>query len=220
MNRLLVVAHPDDETIFFAGKVLSDRSLPWHLICVTGGNANGRGAERHQELLAAAKKLSIRKVEHWDFPDDFKSRLDVNRLVEKLRAVPSPKEIYTHGPLGEYVHAHHQDVCLAVHRAFPKTKIWARAWNAFPEKVVTLTQAHFKKRGEILHMYSKETSRFLGLIPNAFSEGYLRYTASEVEALVGFMRGERPLDPKAWKRHSWLTPHLEAMRDRLQRRLF
>jgi LmbE family N-acetylglucosaminyl deacetylase len=220
MYRLLVVAHPDDETIFFGGIVLKERKLPWHLICVTDGNADGRGAERHQELLAAAKRLGIQKVEQWDFPDHFESRLDLQQLVEKLESLPSPKEIYTHGPLGEYVHAHHQDVCLATHRAFPKTKIWSLAWNAYPEKLVKLSPAQYKKRGDILKLYSKETSRFLGLLSNAAVEGYLRYSKKEVEALVGFMRGELKLDPKAWKRHSWLTPHLEAMRERLTRRLF
>lgn len=219
MNRLLVVAHPDDETIFFGGAVMNERKYPWHLVCVTDGNADGRGAERHQELLAAAKKLGIKRVDQWDFPDHFESRLDLGRLNERLRSLPMPAEIYTHGPLGEYVHAHHQDVCLAVHRAFPKKKIWSPAWNAYPEKLIKLTPAQFKKRGEILQLYSKETSRFLGLLPNDGVEGYLRYTTREVEALVGYMRGEA-VNAKEWKRHAWLTPHLEAMRERLARRLF
>lgn len=219
-TRLLVAAHPDDETIFFGGAVMRQRTLPWHLICVTDGNADGRGAERHEELLAAAKKLGIRKVEHWDFPDRFEQRLDIAALTERLRGVASAAEVYTHGPLGEYGHPHHQDVSLAVHRAFAGAKIWCPAWNALPEKIVKLEASQFRKRAEILQLYSKETSRFLNLLPNAGVEGYVRHSTKEVEAIVGFFRHERPLEPKAWKHHAWLVPQVEAMRDRLEKRLF
>ena len=57
--RLLVVAHPDDETIFFAGVIQSKRDLPWHLVCLTDGNADGRGKERHLELLAEIGRAHV-----------------------------------------------------------------------------------------------------------------------------------------------------------------
>ena len=137
--RLLVVAHPDDETIFFSGVLQTKRDLPWRLICLTDANADGRGAERHRELQAAAKLLGVRKVEQWDYPDRYPDRLPVDEIAARLRAFPAPREVYAHGPLGEYGHPHHQDACLAAHRAFPKIKIFSPAWNCDADFVVPLT---------------------------------------------------------------------------------
>lgn len=118
--RLLVVAHPDDETIFFGGLLQKEKSLPWKVICVTDGNADSRGKERAEEFLKATKLFGVKDTEHWNYPDLFTSRLPLKEITERLSTLPKPKEVYTHGPIGEYGHPHHQDVCLATYRAFPK----------------------------------------------------------------------------------------------------
>ena len=84
--RLLVVAHPDDESIFFAGAIQSLRDLPWHVICVTDGNADGRGAERAQEFATATKLLGVKKAEQWTYADKFPGRLPVNEVQKKPSA--------------------------------------------------------------------------------------------------------------------------------------
>lgn len=220
--RLLVVAHPDDETIFFGGLLMNLRTLPWHVICVTDGNADGRGAERHQELTKAVKLLGGKKIEQWEFQDKYPDRLPIEELVSRLQQLPKPKEVYTHGPLGEYGHPHHQDVCLAVNRAFAgKTKIFSPAWNCNVEKVIKLTPAQYKKKVQAYaHIYGKETTRFANILPNMAVETFRQYTAAEVEAVVGFFRRERSLEPKAMKELGWMAELLPDLRDRLETRLF
>ena len=218
--RLLVVAHPDDETIFFGGLVLSQRSLPWHLICVTDGNADGRGAERNRELAAAAKTLGIASFEHWKFPDIYSDRLSLEKLQEQLSKLPLPKEVYTHGPLGEYGHPHHQDISLAVHRVFGKTKnVWSPAWNALPEKVIKLTASQYAKKGRILsQIYGKETMRFLNIIPHQGIETFRKVTLKEVEAMVGYFRKERELTKL--DAYTWMQTQVADFRENLEKRLF
>ena len=220
--RLLVVAHPDDETIFFGGLLLSQRSLPWHVICLTDGNADGRGDERKKEFAAATKLLGVKKAEHWSYLDKFPDRLPVDEIVARLRALPLPKEIYTHGPLGEYGHPHHQDACLATHRAFGKAaKIYSPAWNCPVDKVVKLTEAQFRKKTKAFaEIYRKETDSFLNILPNMAVEPFRAFQAKEVEALVGYIRRERPLDTKALKNEAWLAEILPGLRDKLETRLF
>lgn len=220
--RLLVVAHPDDETIFFGGLLMNQRSLPWLVVCVTDGNADGRGAERHREFTAAAKLLGARKSEQWDFLDKYPDRLPIDQLVARLAELPSPKEVYTHGPLGEYGHPHHQDVCLAVHRAFSgKAKIFSPAWNSHAEKIVKLSPAQFKKKTKAFaEIYGKETTRFVNILPSMAVETFRSFSDREVEAIVGYFRRERPLDAKALKEQAWLVDLLPDMRDRLETRLF
>ncbi|MCO5144037.1 MAG: PIG-L family deacetylase [Oligoflexia bacterium] len=219
--RLLVVAHPDDETIFFGGLVQKKRDLPWHLICVTDGNADGRGEERKKELKEAAKILGIKSLEHWTYADKFPDRLPVEEITERLKELPLPKEIYTHGPLGEYGHPHHQDVCLATYRAFSTKKVYSPAWNVAPSEVIQLTPKQFaKKTYAFAEIYRKETSQFLNILPNSAVETFKRFTNEEVEALVCFIRREVSLNEKSLVEHKWTKEILPSLRDKLEKRLF
>ena len=219
--RLLVVAHPDDETIFFSGVLQTKRDLPWHLICLTDGNADGRGKERHRELLAASKLLGVKNVEHWNYPDIYPNRLPVDEIAARLRALPAPKEVFSHGPLGEYGHPHHQDACLSTHRAFGKLKIYSPAWNCQADFAVQLTPAQFRKKTfAFAEIYGKETARFVNILPNMPVEGYRRFRLGEVEALAGFLRRERSLSPKKLHDTGWAAKMLPELRDKLETRLF
>jgi len=219
--RLLVVAHPDDETIFFGGLLQREKSLPWKVICLTDGNADGRGKERAEEFLAATKIFGVKKTEQWNYPDLFPNRLPVKEITERLSTLPLPKEIYTHGPLGEYGHPHHQDACLAVHRAFPKLKIFSPAWNCLADKVIKLTPVEFKKKTRAYaEIYPKETGRFVNILPDTAVESFTRFTGHEVETLAGFFRREQELNLKAIRHYSWIAPLLPALRDKLEIRLF
>jgi LmbE family N-acetylglucosaminyl deacetylase len=208
-HRLLVVAHPDDETIFFAGALLSKRDLPWHVICLTDGNANGRGTERHQEFLAATEILGAKNVTQWEYQDNHREHLPVDEIAARLRELPLPKEIFTHGPFGEYGHRHHQDCSLAVHRAFPKVQIFSPAWNCNADFVVKLTINQFRKKTKAYAgVYGKETSTFLDFLPNMPVEGYRRFLRREVEALASYIQREDPLDVADLGEHSWVAQPL------------
>lgn len=219
--RLLVVAHPDDETIFFAGALLQKREMPWKVICLTDGNADGRGAERRKEFQAACRLFGVRDAEQWSYQDRFGVRLPVDEISARLLAFPPPFEIYTHGPLGEYGHAHHQDACLAVHRAFPRKRIFSPAWNCVADFVIQLTPAQFKKKTfAFAEIYSKEVSRFLNILPSMPVEGFRRFRLAEVEAMAGFMKRERAFSRKEIPDFSWAEKMLPELRDKIEKRLF
>lgn len=220
--RLLVVAHPDDETIFFAGLVQSLRGLPWHVVCITNGNADGRGEERRQELKNACKTIGVKSFEQWEYEDLFAERLPVADIVNRLKRFPQPKEVYTHGPLGEYGHAHHQDTSLAVHRAFhKKCSITSPAWNCEAQKIIKLTPSQFKKKTKAYaEIYPKEVMRFVNILPNSGSEAYRKFSLKEVEALVGFFRREKELEAKKLEAYKWLAPFMHDLREKLENRIF
>jgi LmbE family N-acetylglucosaminyl deacetylase len=219
-HRLLVVAHPDDETIFFGGLLLRKQSLPWRVICVTDGNADGRGKERAKEFQKACRLIARTKGEQWNYPDRFPDRLPVAELCARLQSGPLPQEIYTHGPLGEYGHPHHQDVCLAVHRAFPQRKIFSPAWNVKPDFSLQLTAKEAKVKTKVFgEVYRKETDRFLNILPLSLVESYVRFENHEVESIVPFMRGEGKIDSKKIVRHLWLAKKLPELRNRWATRL-
>jgi N-acetylglucosaminylphosphatidylinositol deacetylase len=72
---LLVTAHPDDESLFFAPTVISllshkkkNKATPCvevYLLCLSTGNADGSGKIRQGEIQRASDVLGIEDVKRW-----------------------------------------------------------------------------------------------------------------------------------------------------------
>jgi N-acetylglucosaminylphosphatidylinositol deacetylase len=64
---ILLIAHPDDEAMFFSPTLLAltDPALGNHLkiLCLSTGNADGLGETRKKELIESAMKLGVRRKE-------------------------------------------------------------------------------------------------------------------------------------------------------------
>ncbi|MGE0525612.1 MAG: PIG-L family deacetylase [Bdellovibrionales bacterium] len=220
-HNLLLVAHPDDETLFFGGTLQVYRRRPWKVVCVTDGNADGHGEKRRQEFHSACRELQVETSEVWHYPDLFDQRLDVESLTARLRD-EAPDEVFTHGPLGEYGHPHHQDVSLAAHRAFQgRAPIWSVAYNAFAERIYQLSLDAYMRKAEVLsRIYFGETRRFARWLPAHSFEGFLRVELKEVEALHRFLyEGTLPnvTDLRAF---AWFHPYLEEFRRQTLQRPF
>ncbi len=220
--NLLVVAHPDDETIFFGALLLNYRKLPWHVVCVTDANADGMGAKRRQQFSKACKLLKVQQSSWLSFPDVFSRRLNVEKLMATLKEFPSPTQVFTHGIIGEYGHPHHQDVSFAVHNTFAKThKVFSSAYNAFPDFTVELKPSQYELKTKILSkVYSSETSRFMHILPATSTEGFMQVDLKEVNGLYRFYREGKEPARSSLKKYSWYWPHIKANGDVTKSRLF
>ena len=220
--NLIVTAHADDETIFFGGLILSRRTLPWKIVCVTDGNADGQGLKRKKQFEKACTLLNVKNLEWLSFPDIFEKRLDTEKLIEYLSVLPKPNEIFTHGILGEYGHPHHQDVCYSVHQSFKKhPKLYSTAWNCYPDLSVKISKAQYQKKCYILsEVYGSETRRFFNLLPATALEGFARIDVSEVEAIYEFYTQGHPLKRTQLKHYHWLWQRLQEQGPNLGPRLF
>lgn len=219
--NLLVVAHPDDETIFFAGLLLQSKGQ-FRVVCVTDGNADGFGPERAKQFAKACRLLGVKEFVQLDYPDRFHTRIDIEDLRRRLTEMGRPKKVYTHGPLGEYGHPHHQDVCLATHLAFQKTsEVWSIAHNCQPEKLVPLSAKDFSVKTKILKdVYFGETKRFIHTVPATPAEFYARFDLKEVRAIHQYFSSSEPLKDSRLKKYRWFKPYFETYREVIQSRPF
>lgn len=219
--NLLVVAHPDDETIFFGGLVQVYRRRPWKVICVTDGNADGNGETRKKDFFSACDQLKAKSSEMLDFEDHFDRRLDVDRLVARLKS-ESPAEVFTHGVLGEYGHPHHQDVCLAAYRAFHgPSLVWSAAYNCFAEKIYRIPRKAYERKCQVLsRTYFSETKRFTRWLPAYNHEGFTRLELKEVEALYAHLAFGADLRVEDLREFAWFEPYLTEFRRQIAERPF
>ncbi len=214
-HNLIVVAHPDDETIFFGGLMQRHRSREWTVVCMTDGNADGEGRKRKKQFEDACRKQGVKDAQWWGYPDIFENRLDTEKIERELAGLPNPHEVYTHGIIGEYGHPHHQDVSYAVHKAFEKhPRVYSAAYNTHPDFSIVLSKNEFAKKTDVLtQVYGSETSRFLNLLPATAFEGFLHLEMKEVEAIYRFYAKKKPLKSDDLRAYKWLAEFIKSRRD-------
>lgn len=218
-SHLLVVAHPDDETLFFAGLLQSLKD--WHVVCVTDGHADGLGGQRQMEFLKACKALKVKTAEIFKLPDVFDSRLDILELTSRLKALGTFKKVFTHSIVGEYGHRHHQDVSFATHQAFAKrSPVFSLAYNCYPQLKISLTQKQFALKTRILwEIYGGETKRLINYLPAHSQENFIKLSMEEVDSIYLWLTERKPLS-NAIKAYRWLLPYLETGYANLETRPF
>lgn len=104
----VAVAHPDDETLWFGGLIVSSPDIEWSVVCATLPRRDPQRADT--KFYAAcdalgvghAQNLRIReRTKHDPIEPD-----DLQRLYDAVMDA-NPSFVVTHGPLGEYGHLHH-----------------------------------------------------------------------------------------------------------------
>lgn len=97
----LLIAHPDDEAMFFAPTILTlsrpELNNQIFILCLSSGNADGLGSVRKQELVASAIQLGITNKEHVvvledeRFPDSMSKTWDAREIAKILTHYLAPK---------------------------------------------------------------------------------------------------------------------------------
>lgn len=120
---LVVMAHPDDESMGCGGLILrhTRAGIPTHLICATRGEAGWIGKPlgahkldlpeiRARELDEAAASLALSGVELWDYPDGGVRNADQQEITQRIWQEISrlhPRAVVGWGPDGSYGHPDH-----------------------------------------------------------------------------------------------------------------
>jgi len=122
VNKLMIVAHPDDETLFGGGELLKHKG-EYKVVCLDYGNH----MVRHKEFICAMEMLGVEKWEHWD-GEPYKSSVSYNEsiLIPRLERVLGERDwekVVTHNQGGEYGHYRHVGTHNVMVRLVPE-KLW------------------------------------------------------------------------------------------------
>lgn len=110
-NKLLIVAHPDDEVIFSGKELMTSDN--WKVICVT----NESNKVRKADFIKVMTELHIHDYEIWDFPDYWNGLFNRKELSIRLKKILSEntfEEVLTHNKDGEYGHTQHKALSAIV----------------------------------------------------------------------------------------------------------
>ncbi|WP_181884521.1 protein kinase domain-containing protein [Neobacillus piezotolerans] len=142
-DKLMIVAHPDDEVLFGGGELIKEKG--WKVICVTNSN----NKERASEFKFVMKSLGA-EYEIWDFPDVWEGDFDRPALTKKIKNELKGKDykkIVTHNLHGEYGHTQHIALSEVVHSLCKKNLyVFGYGDKKLPENVL-------KEKLKLLHQY-------------------------------------------------------------------
>ncbi|MCR4369459.1 MAG: PIG-L family deacetylase [archaeon] len=114
VKALVVVAHPDDETIWMGGKILREKNWGWTIVSLCRKD----DPDRRPKFFKVCSMLGARGFMS-DLDDDHpEKRLDgLDEVVRRIEPIAMDKKfdyVFTHGENGEYGHNRHIEVNAAV----------------------------------------------------------------------------------------------------------
>ncbi len=123
INALVIVAHPDDETIWMGGTILMNQNYEWTIISLCRKHDSDR-APKFQRVCKALNHYSIPIIS--DLDDEVLKPLSIEEVKRRILFL-LPKTtydiIYTHGSNGEYGHIRHIETHKAVVELYKENKL-------------------------------------------------------------------------------------------------
>ena len=199
-NVAVIVAHPDDETLWTGGTILSHPSWKCFIICLCRGSDKERAPKFYRALKAYRSEGIIGDLE--DGPDQ--KPLNKTEVEHTILELLPPKHfdlIISHNPAGEYSrHIRHEETGKAVIKLWNSRKIstnelWLFAYEDgnkkyFPRPVETASICRALTKRIWLRKYSIITEIY-GFDKNSFE-------AETTPRVESFWQFTYPYDAKKW----------------------
>lgn len=156
-KKLMVVAHPDDETIFGGAQLIKEPNT-WKVLVITNGLGGGEDNKRRQKNLGKAMDISKTNYEIWDHIDRYEHGLshEMKKNFEKFVKKGKYSMIVSHNTVGEYGHPQHQDISKLAKKVANKQKILFGTFGHGKK----LSKDIIKKKKEMFKCYTGVSKAF------------------------------------------------------------
>jgi LmbE family N-acetylglucosaminyl deacetylase len=125
-DKVLFVAHPDDEVIFFGNQLLSEKG--WLVICLTNGSRKFRMLEFIKSMEYIGAKYQI-----WDFRDGLSVTWNEKKVSDAIKKVLAGREkwskVVTHNSEGEYGHYQHKQLNHIITNIYKSENLYVSVSN-------------------------------------------------------------------------------------------
>jgi N-acetylglucosaminylphosphatidylinositol deacetylase len=154
---LLIIAHPDDESMFFIPFLNYFKGSEISLLCLTNGNSSGLGKVREKELNQVSSLLSLKEItilNDEEFPDSMTSTWSSSSVAKAISTYLSTHEInciLTFDDYGVSGHLNHISLyqSLSSHRSsFKSIQMWSLESTSLFRKYIGLFDIIFSSRSE------------------------------------------------------------------------
>jgi len=196
----VIVAHPDDETLWTGGTILSHPSWKWFVVCLCRGSDPDRAPKFFKTLQILRSEGIMGDLD--DGPEQKPlDEIELEQSIIKLLPHEEYDLIISHNPNGEYTrHARHEETGKAVIKLWNDSKIsakelWTFAYEDgdkryYPRPIENATACYILNEQIWLKKYS--------IITETYGFDKSSFEAETTPKAESFWQFKNPYDAQKW----------------------